>query len=1165
MTKLKALARNPWFWRIVGALLLGLIIWFVGPLVAIGGWKPLGWWPVTLLFALLPIAIVGGLWWWRRRAQARNNAALVDALAPAKRPDADRPELQTKLSEALGMLRSTKVGKGGAYIYQLPWYAIIGPSGAGKTTALLNSGLGFPTAVAGEYRALRGQPNTPNCDWWFTDEAVLIDTAGRYVTQDVDAARDAEGWKGFLDLLKRHRPLQPLNGIIVAVPAPDFADHVKMASHAENIRARLNEITTTLGIDLPIYLLVTKADLLSGFREYFARNTDAESEQVFGSTAPGTGSNDDSVLSGFDALVTSVSSRVVDRMQNESQLPLRGAIAAFPAQLASLRKPLADLLAALGQKTRYEGPARVRGVYLASGTQTGSPVDRILLSVGMPPSATEHAVGRGRSYFLKRFFSDLVFPEQGITGRNAGAERSQKLRYTVGLAAGVAALVVALGTWSYGYFKNMGLIRSVYATASAYSDAAGLSRGGTATPPEALAALNVLGKATADMGSASDFGLGLGQGGRLKGELDAIYGRDLQRRLTPILASLAENRMAADMNAPASLYDDLKSYLILGGRGPMLPEQILAWVQPAWLAGSRDPDAEVQAGDIARHAKALLDGSFTPVAVDGGRIDQARTVMRTQPAAVRVYGRLKSEAMAGGQPMWSARDHAGPQPEIFFAPGGAFAQGAGVPSLFTRTGYDKTFLPIIASGGKLFDEERWVVGDTGPAKSMNPVELSALKSDLERLYFAEFLSRWQGYLAAMQPKPVGSLADNIQRLRDASGPLSPLPPLMKAVAQATDMSRSAAQASATAGLTGGITGKLLGAAGVFPGGGGADDPRSSVVNAFAPLRLFVGIPPGGGPPPAGQPAPIDAMLTAMGQLADKLNVISALAGGGGEQGSAAGLEVRALVSQLEQTGASAPGPMNVITKQMAGDANGALGGARASQVGAAIGANFGDACTQLVARSFPVQTAAASDISVGDFARFFGPQGAFANFVAKDLNGYVDTSKPDWELLPNAAEIGMTPAVLRSLQAAQTVTRAFFAADPNQPRIVYQIEPMALAGAKTVKLSIDGQSLNYDGKAAVPQTFDWPGAGGAAIEFTVDGSTAPEVRTWPGIWAAFRMMKTAAVKAAGSPITGTGSLTQGGARFDFRVRTFGATNPFVVDPFVKVGCPASGVGAAKSA
>ena len=88
----------------------------------------------------------------------------------------------------------------GAYLYQLPWYAIIGPSGAGKTTALLNSGLGFPTAVAGEYRALRGQPNTPNCDWWFTDEAVLIDTAGRYVTQDAGSPRTPRAGSSFLEL-----------------------------------------------------------------------------------------------------------------------------------------------------------------------------------------------------------------------------------------------------------------------------------------------------------------------------------------------------------------------------------------------------------------------------------------------------------------------------------------------------------------------------------------------------------------------------------------------------------------------------------------------------------------------------------------------------------------------------------------------------------------------------------------------------------------------------------------------------------------------------------------------------------------------------------------------------------------------------------------------------
>ena len=49
--------------------------------------------------------------------------------------------------------------------------------------------------------AVRGVGGTRNCDWWFTDEAVFLDTAGRYTTQDSDAASDSEGWKEFLALL----------------------------------------------------------------------------------------------------------------------------------------------------------------------------------------------------------------------------------------------------------------------------------------------------------------------------------------------------------------------------------------------------------------------------------------------------------------------------------------------------------------------------------------------------------------------------------------------------------------------------------------------------------------------------------------------------------------------------------------------------------------------------------------------------------------------------------------------------------------------------------------------------------------------------------------------------------------------------------------------------
>ncbi len=1141
---MKGLFKNPWFWRAIGALALALLIWFVGPLIAIGGWRPFGWWPVTLIFALLPLLVLGGLWLWSSRREKRRNQAMLDALAP----DAvagERDEMGKKLTEALAMLKTTKLGARQTYAYQLPWYVIIGPSGAGKTTALLNCGLNFPTAVAGEYRALRGQPKTPNCDWWFTDEAVLIDTAGRYVTQDLDAKADADGWKAFLDLLQVHRPLQPLNGIIVAIPAPDFADPRKMAGHAENVRARLAEIGGKLGQDLPVYLLVTKADLLAGFREYFARSTDAESDQVFGATAPGGKLDNEAVLAGFDGLIESISSRVVDRMQNEPQMHLRGRIAAFPAQLASLRDPIAGFMAALAQKSRFDQPAKLRGVYLASAIQTGNPVDRILLNVGAQASASAHAVGQGRSYFLRRFFADLIIPEQGMAGRNPLAEKRARQRYIIACAAAAAALVIAIGVWTWGYFRNSALIDGVYQTASNYTQAVGQGEG----VDQDLAALDVLGKAVTTMAGASDFGLGLGQGGRLTGDLKGIYGRDLQKRLTPLLITLAEQRMGADSAAPSALYDDLKAYLILGGRGPEQGDQVVAWVQPAWAARG-GPGADVQAGELAQHTSALFAGNFKPAGIDDSKVEVSRTVLRAQPPAVRVYGRVKSRAMASGQAQWSARDNAGPQPELFFAPTGAFAPGAGVPALFTRAGYDKLFVPTLAKGPELLQEEKWVVGDSGGTQ-MSASELASLKGDLERLYFGEFLNRWLTYLGAIQLKEVHSLGENVQRLRDGAGPLSPIKPLLKAIAKATDMSSStvapAPAATAMSGMAamvpGGTTAMGAGAAiGASAGG------RAEVVSAFAPLRTFVG---------NGDGAPVDALLQTMTQLADKLNLIAVMPGGGGDAASQQSTEVKALILQLDQNGSSLPPPAGLWAKGVASDASVALGGQRLAAMGAAVNASFGDACSQTLTHAYPVQPGGQADLSIPDFTVFFSPQGRFAKFVSDEVGSYIDRAGPVWQPKSNAGDVGLTEASVRALQAADSITHTFFASDPNAARLTYQIEPVALSGATSVTLDVDGQSLSYDGKSPIPATFNWPGSGGADVKFASAAGGAPQTRTWTGAWAIFRLAKVAAVHTGASPVIGEGSLIQGGARFDFRIRTFTGANPFVIDPFVKVSCPAA--------
>ncbi|BAN96200.1 type VI secretion protein IcmF [Plautia stali symbiont] len=50
------------------------------------------------------------------------------------------------------------------YLYQLPWYVMIGAPGAGKTTALLNAGLEFPLTDSLGKEAVRGVGGTRNCD-----------------------------------------------------------------------------------------------------------------------------------------------------------------------------------------------------------------------------------------------------------------------------------------------------------------------------------------------------------------------------------------------------------------------------------------------------------------------------------------------------------------------------------------------------------------------------------------------------------------------------------------------------------------------------------------------------------------------------------------------------------------------------------------------------------------------------------------------------------------------------------------------------------------------------------------------------------------------------------------------------------------------------------------
>ncbi len=180
---MKRVFTSWWFWTGLAVAILLALFLFGLPLV-VHFMRP--WW-VRIAFSVAVVAI--WLTWaffrWRRARKA--NAAIAAELAKVDPADEEEKALAERMKAAMASLRSAR-GSRRNYLYNRPWYVIIGPPGAGKTTAILNSGLRFPFAD----QNLKGVGGTRNLDFWFADEAVLVDTAGRYTTQDSDRAVDFE-------------------------------------------------------------------------------------------------------------------------------------------------------------------------------------------------------------------------------------------------------------------------------------------------------------------------------------------------------------------------------------------------------------------------------------------------------------------------------------------------------------------------------------------------------------------------------------------------------------------------------------------------------------------------------------------------------------------------------------------------------------------------------------------------------------------------------------------------------------------------------------------------------------------------------------------------------------------------------------------------------------
>lgn len=793
---------------------------------------------IPVIVCSLAVLVWLGVWWFERRAAKKSGEQLSDILqeqaskavasaAPEKRDDIEA--IRDRIVEVVKTIKTSKIGdiKGSAALYELPWYMVIGNPTAGKSSAIVNSGLNFPFADENGMGAIiQGVGGTRNCDWFFTTEGILLDTAGRYSTYDESRAE----WLEFLEILKKHRPKAPINGILITASVAELVQgKTDVVEIAKKLRQRVQELTEHLGIFAPVYVLFTKVDLIPGFTEFFKTLDEDEKRQTWGSTLPYSLQTKDSLQEfndRFEELFQGLKEKGIAQMARQHGGKTSLEYLSFPLEFASIKPMLQLFVATLFEENPFQFKPIFRGFYFTSAVQVGDANSAVIGKISQQFSLRADARTSSpeqpsqNSLFLRDLFSKVIFADRYLV-KQYTSKRYQRLRVAAFFVT-LGVFGITLGAWTWSYMGNQQLVQNTLADFEKVKK----MQQNRYDLSSRLESLEILQDRIAQLNQfkqSKPLGLsfGLYQGAELEKKLYKEYFAGVREILLNPLSKNLESFLVEVNNSAAQLqptgvvqaiapttqntpyresvpsnandaYNALKTYLMLADREHLDPAHLNDQVTRFWRIWLEENKGDMPHEQMIRSAERILNfvlaqvgrKDFPEIDTRITLVEEARTnlrrVVKGTPARERVYNEIKLRASTRFPQVTVARIVGEDNKELFA--GSHVVSGA-----FTYDAWDKYIAEAIKdSANKELQTSDWVLRTASNDDLTLEGSPEQIQKALTAMYKAEYVKEWKKFIQGVVVNDFGDFDKSVaamNRLGDKSS--SPMSRLMNTLYRET--------------------------------------------------------------------------------------------------------------------------------------------------------------------------------------------------------------------------------------------------------------------------------------------------------------------------------------------------------------------------------------------